>query len=54
MKQSLKQISCDPECGFKVQSHDVGEVKEYAMSHVKNVHKMEVSERDMEKRMTDV
>jgi predicted small metal-binding protein len=38
MEQQLKKISCDPMCGFSVQSHDEKEVLNMAKLHVKNVH----------------
>lgn len=38
MKQTLKSISCDPMCGFMVQSHDEKEVLDLAMTHAKKVH----------------
>lgn len=37
-----------------VQSHDEKEVTGMAMSHAKNMHKMDVSEHDMRKRMMSV
>ena len=30
---SLKQISCPPECGFQVRSHDEAEVIDLTMRH---------------------
>ena len=38
MEQELKKISCDPMCGFSVQSHVEDEVVNMAMLHVQNVH----------------
>lgn len=38
MEQELKRISCDPLCGFSVQSHDENEVLEIAKNHVRNTH----------------
>jgi len=38
MDKELKKISCDPMCGFSVQSHEEKEVVDMAKSHVKNVH----------------
>ncbi len=39
MDQPLKKISCDPMCGFVVQSHDEQEVLSMAMQHVSTKHK---------------
>ena len=36
--EKLKQISCDPMCGFKVRSHDEKEVVELTKLHAKKVH----------------
>jgi predicted small metal-binding protein len=38
MDKELKKISCDPMCGFSVQSHEENEVVEMAKLHVKNIH----------------
>ena len=55
MAAKLKQIACDPACGFKVQSHDENEVIKFAMEHAKNNHKdLKVSEADARKMMKTV
>jgi predicted small metal-binding protein len=36
--EKLKEISCDPMCGFKVRSHSEEEVIELAKRHLKKVH----------------
>lgn len=36
--EKLKQISCDPMCGFKVRSHNEDEVVELTMRHTKKAH----------------
>ena len=52
MAEELKSISCDPMCGFMIQSHDEQEVLDTAMRHVKKVHpNMKVSIEDMKKKM---
>ena len=52
MNQSLKQISCDPTCGFMVRSHDEKEVLDDAMKHIKNIHPdMKVSKDELKDRM---
>jgi predicted small metal-binding protein len=38
MDQELKKISCDPMCGFSVQSHVEDEVVNMALLHVQNIH----------------
>lgn len=54
MNQELKQIKCDDMCGFMVRSHDEKEMLEIARNHVKNVHKMTVTEADLKGRITTV
>jgi predicted small metal-binding protein len=34
----LVRLSCDPKCGFEVQSHEEGEVLEIAKNHAKIKH----------------
>ena len=46
MPQQLKKITCEPLCGFVVISHDEKELIEIAIQHVKNVHKMVLTEKD--------
>jgi len=50
----MKQIECDPVCGFMIRSHDTDEVKKIATEHAKSVHKMKVSDSDMESKMKTV
>ena len=38
MDEKLKKISCDPMCGFSVQSHVEKEVLDMAKLHVKSAH----------------
>lgn len=54
MDQELKQIQCDDMCGFMVRSHDEKEMLEIAKAHVKNVHKMTVTDTDLKARVTTV
>jgi predicted small metal-binding protein len=52
---NLKRISCAPECGFMVQSHDEKEVVNLAMTHVHKAHpSMKVSDKDLKSRMTTI
>lgn len=54
MENGMKKIECDPMCGFMVRSHDEKEAMQVATTHAKNMHKMDVSEGDMRKRLTSV
>ena len=54
MAEKLKSISCDPMCGFMVQSHDEKEVIAIAKSHLKNVHKKSMSDDELRKSMKSV
>ena len=47
MSEPLKQISCDPQCGFMVRSHDERELKDIARAHVKKMHNMDISDADL-------
>lgn len=38
MDSSLYSISCDPSCGFAVQSHDKDEVVDLCYEHVSHAH----------------
>jgi predicted small metal-binding protein len=38
METELKKISCDPMCGFSVQSHVEDELVDMAMLHVQKIH----------------
>lgn len=37
-QETLKEISCSPECGFLVRSHDEKEVVTLAKEHIDNKH----------------
>jgi len=54
MAEKLKSISCDPMCGFMVQSHDEKEAMNFAKAHLKNVHKQTMSDDEVRKKMKDV
>jgi len=52
MAKKLRQIACDPVCGFMVQSHDEKEVLKMAMEHAKKNHKeFKVTEAGLKKMM---
>jgi len=53
--QTLKKVSCDPMCGFSVQSHEGKEVVDLTMRHVKHAHPgMKVTEKDVKGMMKTV
>jgi len=43
----LKQIECDPDCGFLVRSHDEKEVMSIGATHAKKMHKMSPSQAEI-------
>lgn len=47
MATALKQIECDPKCGFMIRSHDEKEIIEVAKEHAKKSHKMKVTEKEI-------
>jgi len=51
MENELKSISCDPDCGFMVRSHDEMETIEIAKKHAKDKHNMDVSDEDLKAKM---
>ena len=52
--EKLKQISCDPMCGFKVQSHDESELIQIAKKHTHDKHNKDYSTDEIKKFMKDV
>lgn len=54
MKDKLMEVACDPVCGFKVQSHDMKELKGIVKTHAKSAHKMSISDKDVEEKMVEV
>jgi predicted small metal-binding protein len=52
--QKLKKASCDPECGFMVQSHDDQEIMSMMKSHAQDKHQMDMTDEDVVARMQDV
>jgi predicted small metal-binding protein len=49
MGKQMYQITCSPDCGFMLRSHDKDEVRRLAKEHVKKMHNMDVSDADLEK-----
>ncbi len=47
MAEELKQVACDPACGFMIRSHDEKEIIEIVKQHAEKVHKMKVTEKDV-------
>ena len=47
----LKKVSCDPICGFEIQSHDEKEVKDIVMTHAKKAHNMDMKNEDIMMKM---
>lgn len=52
--QQLKSVSCDPVCGFKIQSHDEKELIEMVKTHAKNIHNIETTEEEVRAKMESV
>jgi len=53
--KKLKQIECEPKCGFLVRSHDENEVIDIAMKHAKQMHpEMKVSKNNLKDMIKNV
>jgi predicted small metal-binding protein len=46
MAETLKQIECEPKCGFLIRSHDEKELIRIAKEHAEKAHGMKVTEND--------
>jgi predicted small metal-binding protein len=44
MNKGLKQIECDPKCGFLLRSYDEGELLSFTREHGRKNHKMELTD----------
>lgn len=53
MAKQMYQITCTPDCGFMLRSHDKEEVKKLAKEHVKMAHKMDASDAELEKNIKE-
>lgn len=51
MHQGLKSVSCAPECGFKVRSHDEKELTSIVMNHAKMAHNKDLKDADVKAMM---
>lgn len=49
--KKLRKVSCDPICGFMIQSHKEDEVLDFVKTHAKNTHNMNMTKEDIMKRM---
>jgi predicted small metal-binding protein len=47
MKGSLYSVTCDPDCGFMVRSHDKKEISSIVIRHAMKAHKKKVTEQDV-------
>jgi predicted small metal-binding protein len=47
MEQELFVVTCSPECGFMIQSHDKKEIIDTTKRHTRNVHNMKTSEKEI-------
>ena len=50
----VKSVSCDPQCGFKVQSHDEQELTDIVIAHAKKAHNMDITAKDVKAKMKTV
>ena len=46
-KHNLKSVSCSPECGFMVRSHDEKELAAIVIEHAKTQHNKAITEKDV-------
>ena len=52
--EELQQVSCDPQCGFMIQSHDSFEITDDVKKHAKKAHGMDLSDADVKAKMKKV
>jgi hypothetical protein len=51
MDEQLMQVSCDPMCGFKVQSHNKDELRGIVMEHSMSQHQKPVKPEEVDAMM---
>jgi predicted small metal-binding protein len=51
MDKQLKKVSCDPACGFMIQSHDDKEIISMVKSHAKTMHQLNTTDDEIKKKM---
>ena len=49
MPEKLMRITCDPKCGFMVQSHNKDELYKIVKGHMKNIHNKDATDADVKK-----
>lgn len=49
----VKHISCIPECGFMVQSHDEDEIVDMAKMHVETAHNQTIADGDIKSQIEE-
>jgi len=54
MENKLMRITCDPVCGFMVQSHNEKEVIDMSKMHMKKIHKQKVTDKEARAMMEEV
>jgi len=53
--EKITKLSCNPTCGFSVQSHSRAEVMNLSKMHVKKAHpEMKMTDKDYESRMKTI
>ena len=53
MTEKIKQLECDPKCGFLIRSHNEKEIVDIAIQHAKKAHSMTVTEKDAKGMLKD-
>lgn len=54
MEDKLMSVSCDPMCGFKVQSHDMDELRSIVKAHVMEKHGKSLTDEEINGMMNPV
>jgi predicted small metal-binding protein len=54
MSKDLKEVACDPACGFMIRSHDEKEIVDATMRHAQKVHGKKISATDVRGMMKTV
>lgn len=53
MAEALKEVSCDPKCGFSVKSHDEKEIMDIVKQHAKKSYNMAITDKDVMEKMKE-
>lgn len=51
---TLKEVACDPACGFRIQSHDEKEIVSAVKMHAKTHHKMDLTDAQVKEKFKEV